>query len=95
MGGSLIGDKVGGHNFIEPAALKKPIITGPSFFNFSDIAKSLIDNNALYVECTANSIAKRVCELFSDEAKRRQRAENAYNIYRLSQGSLQKTIREL
>ncbi|MDF4887019.1 glycosyltransferase N-terminal domain-containing protein, partial [Vibrio parahaemolyticus] len=32
MGGSLIGDKVGGHNVLEPAMLEKVIITGPSYF---------------------------------------------------------------
>ncbi|TOP03623.1 3-deoxy-D-manno-octulosonic acid transferase, partial [Vibrio parahaemolyticus] len=29
MGGSLVGDKVGGHNVLEPAALGIPTITGP------------------------------------------------------------------
>ena len=31
MGGSLLGDAVGGHNMLEPAALGKPTITGPSY----------------------------------------------------------------
>lgn len=31
MGGSLVGKKSRRHNLLEPAALAKPIITGPSF----------------------------------------------------------------
>jgi 3-deoxy-D-manno-octulosonic-acid transferase len=41
MGGSLIGDKVGGHNVLEPAALGLPVITGPSYFNFEEIVSLL------------------------------------------------------
>lgn len=41
MGGSLIGDKVGGHNVLEPAALGVPVITGPSYYNFTEIVNLL------------------------------------------------------
>lgn len=47
MGGSLIGDKVGGHNVLEPAALGVPIITGPSYYNFEDIVNELLTNGQL------------------------------------------------
>ena len=46
-GGSLIGDKVGGHNVLEPAALGVPIITGPSYYNFEDIVNELLTNGQL------------------------------------------------
>jgi len=47
MGGSLVGDKVGGHNVLEPAALGVPIITGPSYYNFEDIVNELLTNGQL------------------------------------------------
>ncbi|GLT13156.1 lipid IV(A) 3-deoxy-D-manno-octulosonic acid transferase [Vibrio algivorus] len=49
MGGSLIGDKVGGHNVLEPAALAKPIIIGPSYYNFSDMTNSLKNQKSLFI----------------------------------------------
>ncbi|QIA64474.1 3-deoxy-D-manno-octulosonic acid transferase [Vibrio astriarenae] len=49
MGGSFIGDKVGGHNYIEPLAASKPCLTGPSYYNFQEIAEDLIELNALTV----------------------------------------------
>ncbi|MCV5991053.1 3-deoxy-D-manno-octulosonic acid transferase, partial [Escherichia coli] len=42
MGGSLVGNKVGGHNVLEPAMLEKVIITGPSYFNFKEIVENLL-----------------------------------------------------
>ncbi|MDP2573104.1 lipid IV(A) 3-deoxy-D-manno-octulosonic acid transferase [Vibrio penaeicida] len=41
MGGSLIGDKVGGHNLLEPTAIGIPSLIGPSFFNFKSITEDL------------------------------------------------------
>jgi 3-deoxy-D-manno-octulosonic-acid transferase len=41
VGGSLV--PVGGHNLLEPAALGRPVITGPHTFNAPDVARCLID----------------------------------------------------
>ncbi|MCV6037227.1 3-deoxy-D-manno-octulosonic acid transferase, partial [Escherichia coli] len=49
MGGSLIGDKVGGHNVLEPIALSKQTINGPSYFNFIEIINSLSECKAIYL----------------------------------------------
>jgi 3-deoxy-D-manno-octulosonic-acid transferase len=40
VGGSFV--NVGGHNMLEPAALSKPILTGPILFNFADISDLLL-----------------------------------------------------
>ncbi|MGR5254420.1 lipid IV(A) 3-deoxy-D-manno-octulosonic acid transferase [Vibrio astriarenae] len=49
MGGSFVGDKVGGHNYIEPVAVSKPCLTGPSYYNFQEIAEDLIQLSALTI----------------------------------------------
>ncbi len=49
MGGSLIGDKVGGHNVLEPIALGLPVLTGPSYYNFKDIVDAQIELNTVKV----------------------------------------------
>ncbi|WGK81307.1 lipid IV(A) 3-deoxy-D-manno-octulosonic acid transferase [Vibrio aestuarianus] len=95
MGGSLLGDKVGGHNFIEPAALQKPIISGPSYYNFSDVAESLLKNEALYIEKSAENIAQRIISLIVDTDKRHQVSLNAYSVFQQSSGSLGKTLQLL
>nr|WP_038175392.1 lipid IV(A) 3-deoxy-D-manno-octulosonic acid transferase [Vibrio pacinii] len=92
MGGSLLGDKVGGHNFIEPAALQKPIVSGPSYYNFYDIAESLLKNEAVYIEDSSKNIAQRIFNLIEDADKRHQVALNAYGVFKQSSGSLSKTL---
>lgn len=47
VGGSFVNR--GGHNPIEPAFWGLPIISGPSFFNFSDICKKLIDKGVMQI----------------------------------------------
>lgn len=64
MGGSLVGKKVGGHNLLEPASLAKPIITGPSFYNFTDIAHALINAHACVIADQPETIAKQVNHWF-------------------------------
>ncbi|MCZ7018889.1 3-deoxy-D-manno-octulosonic acid transferase, partial [Salmonella enterica] len=41
VGGSLVPN--GGHNLLEPAALAKPVLSGPHLFNFLEISALLRD----------------------------------------------------
>ena len=75
VGGSLV--PVGGHNLLEPAALGKPIITGPVLFNFTDISELLKDANALTIIHDAESLAEAVLSFFSDSAFCRQQGKLA------------------
>lgn len=49
---------VGGHNPLEPIMLGKPVVTGPSLFNFEDIKKRLLQENALTIAATAGDIVE-------------------------------------
>nr|WP_319553538.1 lipid IV(A) 3-deoxy-D-manno-octulosonic acid transferase [uncultured Vibrio sp.] len=66
MGGSLIGDKVGGHNVLEPAALGVPVITGPSYFNFTEIVEDLYSQHALTIIANEYELSKKVLEQTSN-----------------------------
>lgn len=44
IGGSLV--RRGGHNIIEPAFFSKAIIVGPHMFNFADITRTFLENQA-------------------------------------------------
>lgn len=70
MGGSLLGDKVGGHNVLEPIALGIPVITGPSYFNFTHIVEKLLNPEAIKVASSHNEIKKYITELFTTEESR-------------------------
>ncbi|EII3002962.1 lipid IV(A) 3-deoxy-D-manno-octulosonic acid transferase [Vibrio cholerae] len=95
MGGSLVGKKVGGHNLLEPAALSKPIITGPSFYNFTDITHALINAHACVIADQPETIAKQVNHWFSDAQERQQCGKNALAIVMQNRGALENTLTEL
>ncbi|PNH97386.1 lipid IV(A) 3-deoxy-D-manno-octulosonic acid transferase [Vibrio diazotrophicus] len=92
MGGSLLGDKVGGHNMLEPAALGKPILTGPSYYNFLEITKALKDNKALVITESSKELSASVSHLFSDTSYRRVSGKNAHCVFSKSSGSILNTI---
>jgi len=95
IGGSLLGNKVGGHNLLEPAALAKPIITGPSYFNFADITQQLLDHNGCIVCQDSIAIAKQLTYWFKDQASREKTGQQALQVVKLNQGAIQKTINKL
>ncbi|MGR5422504.1 lipid IV(A) 3-deoxy-D-manno-octulosonic acid transferase [Vibrio sp. PNB22_4_1] len=63
MGGSLVGDKVGGHNVLEPIALGLPVINGPSYFNFKDIVEEFRSLNKIHIIENSSVLAEQVTDL--------------------------------
>ncbi|MGP8307258.1 lipid IV(A) 3-deoxy-D-manno-octulosonic acid transferase [Vibrio sp. YIC-376] len=68
MGGSLVGDKVGGHNMLEPAALGLPVITGPSYFNFAEIVENMLKHELIDVTDREHLAESVLIKLFSTKA---------------------------
>ncbi|PNH90100.1 lipid IV(A) 3-deoxy-D-manno-octulosonic acid transferase [Vibrio diazotrophicus] len=95
MGGSLLGDKVGGHNMLEPAALGKPILTGPSYYNFLEITKALKDNKALIITESSKELSASVSHMFSDTSYREVLGKNAHCVLSKSSGSILNTIERI
>jgi 3-deoxy-D-manno-octulosonic-acid transferase len=62
VGGSLV-NGIGGHNLLEPAALRLPMITGPYNYNAADIAQSLIEVGVVQVVENATELAATVVAL--------------------------------
>ncbi|MGF1721735.1 lipid IV(A) 3-deoxy-D-manno-octulosonic acid transferase [Vibrio kyushuensis] len=92
MGGSLIGNKVGGHNFIEPALLSKPCITGPSYYNFSDVASQLIEVNSLVVTQNSTELAQSITRFFFQAERVSINGSAGYGIVQQNQGALLRTL---
>ena len=90
VGGSLI--KKGGHNILEPASLGKPVIFGPHMFNFRDIAKIFLNNNAAIKVETREDLEASVRELLKDGSKAGQLTKNASMVISRNQGATLKII---
>lgn len=95
MGGSLVGDKVGGHNVLEPAALGVPIITGPSYFNFSEIIDALRNSSAIIIAQDYHALAEHVSKLIPSRRDRQSIISNALNIVKTNQGAIIQTLNKV
>ncbi|GAA3543866.1 lipid IV(A) 3-deoxy-D-manno-octulosonic acid transferase [Zobellella aerophila] len=89
VGGSLI--ERGGHNLLEPAALAKPVLTGPSTFNFSDISRQLLEGGGARVVADADALARQLGLLLDDPGQTQLMGQQALAVVRANQGALAKT----
>ena len=70
VGGSLGIDHVGGHNLLEPAALSLPIVAGPHNFNSADVARMLVEREALQIVHNPDELARVVGGLLANPVQR-------------------------
>ena len=90
VGGSLVPN--GGHNLLEPAALGKPVLSGPHLFNFLEIAALMRNASALQEVDDAHGLAVAVQRLFELPRDAQQMAEAGLRVMRANQGALQRLL---
>ncbi|RBL65966.1 3-deoxy-D-manno-octulosonic acid transferase, partial [Pseudomonas sp. MWU13-2625] len=90
VGGSLVPN--GGHNLLEPAALAKPVISGPHLFNFLEIAAMLREAGALQEVDDAEGLAVAVQRLFELPQDARKMADAGLKVLKANQGALQRLL---
>ncbi|WP_295469784.1 lipid IV(A) 3-deoxy-D-manno-octulosonic acid transferase [uncultured Pseudomonas sp.] len=90
VGGSLVPN--GGHNLLEPAALGKPVLSGPHLFNFLEIAAMLRTAGALLEVSDSAALARAVGELFEQPQTARRMAEAGQQVMQANQGALQRLL---
>ncbi|MEZ9549098.1 MULTISPECIES: lipid IV(A) 3-deoxy-D-manno-octulosonic acid transferase [Vibrio] len=95
MGGSLKGDKVGGHNLLEPAALQLPLLNGPSYFNFGEVTDKLLEANAVVICQDSQDIAGQLQQLFKQSELRKTKGLAAYQVVEQNRGALLNTLMKI
>ncbi|WP_155516044.1 glycosyltransferase, partial [Pseudomonas coronafaciens] len=90
VGGSLVPN--GGHNLLEPAALTKPVLSGPHLFNFLEIAAMLRNAGALQEVSDANALAAAVQRLIDQPQQARSMADAGLAVMKANQGALQRLL---
>ncbi|MCC5902019.1 MAG: lipid IV(A) 3-deoxy-D-manno-octulosonic acid transferase [Halomonas sp.] len=93
VGGSLV--PLGGHNVLEPAALGKPVLCGPSLENFSDVAEPLLAVGALTLVDSPSALADTLAEYFSEPARIRKQGEAGQMALNAHRGALARTLKGL
>lgn len=90
VGGSLI--PRGGHNMLEPAALGKPILTGPHLYNFNEISELFVAEKALIKITSAETLAQQIIRMMQNEEERLKMSERVLKVVATNRGALAKQL---
>lgn len=95
MGGSF--SNIGGHNPLEPALFKKPLVVGADMSNFSEIMQQLLAKQAI-IQLPANNnkagkLAHAVADVFTNQTLAQQLGDNAQQVVFENQGATETSVR--
>jgi 3-deoxy-D-manno-octulosonic-acid transferase len=90
IGGTLV--PTGGHNPLEAAYWKKPVVFGPHMQNFREIAEPLLAGGGAMEVRSAEEWARAVCELLRDAERRRRMGGAAAEVLRRRAGATERTL---
>lgn len=86
VGGSLV--PIGGHNVLEPALLRLPILFGPHMFNFSEASQRLLEAAAAWRVVDATALAAAVNRLLADPSGRYMAGQRGREVVERHRGAL-------
>lgn len=91
VGGSLQG--TGGHNPIEPAIQRLPILMGPDRHNFEEVCRRFEEAGCLRLIRNANELAQSVGEFINDSEYRIAQGEVAAKVVEENRGAFDRLMR--
>lgn len=92
MGGSLI--ERGGHNPIEPAALGKPVLIGPHYFNFTEVVSGLEHAGALErVSGESEDLQTALVALLQNPEKQQAMGEAGFASVERNRGAVSELVK--
>ena len=90
VGGSLVPN--GGHNYLEPAALGLPVISGPHRFNFAEISQLLEGAGALVQVDSAEALAQQVQDWLAAPEQAQRVGAAGQAVVKANQGALDRLL---
>jgi 3-deoxy-D-manno-octulosonic-acid transferase len=90
VGGSLVDS--GGHNILEPAVFGKPIVFGPYMQNFTEIARTFLDNGAAIQVRNGRELEPALVDLLGDPVRRARLGAAARALVEANRGARTKTL---
>ena len=90
IGGSLSDN--GCQNMLEAASLSKPIIFGPSVFNFEEISKKLLRSDAAIQVANADELMSTISDLLKSDQRREQLGVNAKKTFDQNRGAVNEIL---
>ena len=77
---------------LEPAALSKPMLMGPSSFNFAEISNLFLSAKALLMVQNADTLAANILSLMQQNDERCKMGERALQVVAANRGALAKQL---
>ncbi|MBQ8708257.1 MAG: 3-deoxy-D-manno-octulosonic acid transferase [Succinivibrionaceae bacterium] len=93
MGGSFA--DVGGHNPLEPAALGRPVIMGPWYYNFKAVTLKMKEAGALTLLDPGQDLAEAVASYLADGSRAAECGRRGREIVAAGRGSTRRTLDEI
>ncbi len=90
VGGSLV--PVGGHNVLEPIAMKVPVLSGTQVHNFKTICRDLQAAQAIELVENADVLIERIIALHQDENRKRNLVVNATTVLEANKGAVARYV---
>jgi 3-deoxy-D-manno-octulosonic-acid transferase len=90
VGGSLV--KVGGHNLLEPAAMKKPIIFSRYMFNFKEISEAIIRVGGGVLVKDKEELYHELDSLLTNKQRAAEMGQKAYEVIAANSGATSRTL---
>ncbi len=93
IGGSF--NNVGGHNFIEPMAFKRPVIVGPGMRNFEEDVIEFKTKNLIFQVQNEAELMKVLFQYMQNPRELLEQSVRAHNYINIKIGSLERTWSQL
>lgn len=90
IGGSLV--NAGGHNLMEPARFRKPVLFGPYMTNFADIAKEMKRKGGGAEVHGREDLIREISSLLTDRTRSEKMGRLAYSVVEGDRGVLDQSI---
>lgn len=90
VGGSLV--NAGGHNLLEPAHFRKPILFGPHMANFAALAAEMKQKGGGIEVQGRDDLIREISHLLNDPERARAMGEKAYSVAEDSGGALEQSL---
>lgn len=91
VGGSLV--PVGGHNILEPALYKKPILFGQHMHNFKEIAEGFKNKKAAIEITNSDEMAREIINILSNPDIGKELGERGFSVIVENRGALEKSVK--
>jgi len=93
IGGSLV--PTGGHNILEPALFRKPILFGPNMSNFREMSEYFLQRQAAVQVKDSAELGNELMRMFRDAELRLRIGDRGHAILMANRGAAQKIVKQI